>query len=104
MSLVLYRMITGVILDQVLQRDGDIIQADVGPDDLVMLSVERGRYFSLSGVGLAVWELLEQPRTISDLCASLCAEFEVDELTCQADVMKFVTEMKDNGLIHVADA
>ena len=92
------------ISDSVLHRNSEIIHAPVGTDDLVMLSVEAGRYYSLNAVGRRLWELLEQPRTISDLRAAINAEFDVDKETCEADIIKFVGEMIDNGLVHAAEA
>lgn len=90
------------IFDTVLHRNGEVIHAPVGADDLVMLSVERGRYYSVNAVGRRLWELLEQPKRISELCAAICAEFDVDMLTCQADVEKFLADMMESGLVHAA--
>jgi hypothetical protein len=90
-------------VDTALRRNGEIIAAPVGTEELVMLSVAAGRYYSLNPVGRRLWELLEQPRTVPELCAAISAEFEVDAQTCQADVVKFVTEMMDNGLLDAAD-
>ncbi len=44
------------------------------------------------------------PVTITGLCARLCEEFEVDAQTCEAEVLKFVNELVDNGIAHAAAA
>ena len=92
------------ISDAALKRDGEIISASVGTEEIVMLSVKAGRYYGLNAVGRRLWELLEQPRTRAELRAAICAEFEVDEATCEADIAKFLGEMIDNGLVHAAEA
>ncbi|MGO8833961.1 MAG: PqqD family protein, partial [Roseiarcus sp.] len=51
-----------------------------------------------------IWELLETPKTVAQLCAQLCEEFEVDEPTCEAEVLKFTGDLVDNGMVHEAAA
>ncbi len=92
------------ISDTALRRNANIIHAPVGTEEMVMLSVDAGRYYSLNAVGRRLWELLEEPRTRVELHAVICAEFEVDDRTCEADIAKFVAEMIDNGLVHAAEA
>ena len=92
------------ITDAALQRNGKIISAVVGTEEMVMLSADAGRYYSLNAVGRRLWELLETPRTRAELRAAICAEFEVDDVTCEADIAKFVGEMINNGLLHAAEA
>ena len=92
------------ISDSILKRNAEIISAPVGSEELVMLSVDAGRYYSVNAVGRRIWELLEQPRSIADLRGAICAEFEVEEAACEPDIFKFVGEMIDNGMVHVAEA
>ena len=46
----------------VVVRDPDMIAAEMD-GDLVMMSIERGEYFGVGGVGPRLWELLEAPWT-----------------------------------------
>ena len=94
----------GEIAETVLCRNSEVIHAPVGTEELIMLGIDAGRYYSVNPVGRYVWELLEQPRTIPELCSAVCAEFEVDAQACEADIVKFVREMMDNALIHAASA
>jgi Coenzyme PQQ synthesis protein D (PqqD) len=91
-------------LDATLNRSHEILYAPVGTEEAVMLSVAAGRYYGLNAVGARIWELLESPRTIAELCARICEEFEVDAQTCQNDVVKFVGELLDNGIVHAPAA
>ena len=69
-----------------------------------MMSVTAGRYYGLNTVASRVWELLETPKTIAQLCAQICEEFEVDAQTCEAEVLKFVQDLIGNGIVHEAAA
>jgi len=91
-------------LDGPFRRNADILYAPVGTEQGVMMSVEAGRYYGLNSVGARVWELLEHPKTIAQLCAQICEEFEIDLETCEAEVSKFVNDMLANGIVHADPA
>ncbi len=40
-------------------------------DEVAILDLERAIYFGLQGVGVHIWDSLEQPRSVDDLCASV---------------------------------
>ena len=93
-----------ITLDTVVSRAGETLYARAGTDEAVMMSVAAGRYYGLNAVASRIWELLERPMTIAELCARLCEEFEVDAKTCEAEAMNFVCELIDNGIVHAAAA
>jgi len=96
--------IMSIALDTTLSHNGDILYASVGTEEAVMMSVEVGRYYGLNAVGSRIWELLETPKTVTELCALLSEEFEVEAQTCEAEVLKFVQDLVDNGIVHEAAA
>jgi hypothetical protein len=93
-----------ITLDTTVSHSGETLYARVGKEDAVMMSVTAGRYYGLNAVAARIWELLERPMTIAELCARLCEEFEVDAQTCEAEVLKFVNDLIDNGIVHAAAA
>jgi hypothetical protein len=93
-----------ITLDTAVSRIGETLYARVGTEEAVMMSVTAGRYYGLNAVAVRIWELLERPMTIAELCARLCEEFEVDAQTCEAEVLKFVNDLIDNGIVHAAAA
>ena len=81
-------------------RTLDLIATDMDGDTL-MMSIERGEYFGIGGVGSRVWELLAQPVSIAQLTEAICAKYDVDAATCQADMDKFAHELLQNGLVSL---
>nr|WP_319565123.1 lasso peptide biosynthesis PqqD family chaperone [uncultured Rhodoferax sp.] len=82
-------------------RDPDLISTDMD-GDTVMLSIERGEYFGIGGVGTRVWELLEQAVSMQTIVQAICAEYDVDEATCLADVQAFFNELLKDRMIKPA--
>lgn len=84
-------------------RNPDLVSANMD-GDIVAMSVERGEYFGIGGVGSRVWALLEQPVFLEDIVRKICAEFEVDEATCRVDLVAFFNDLLAHQLIAaVAD-
>ena len=70
---------------------------------VVMMSVEQGKYYGLDGVGSRIWNLLEQPHRIMEVCAIIQDEFAVERATCERDVLDFLSQLITAGLLKVMD-
>jgi hypothetical protein len=68
--------------------------------ETVLFHPELGAYIALGAVGSRVWELLEKPQSVAELCATLCAEYDVDAAACRRDVLVFLGELNDAELIE----
>ncbi len=85
-----------------LTRNPDLVAAGMN-GDIVMMSIEQGLYFGISGVGTRIWELLEQPASVDALAQTILAEYEVDEVTCQRDLLAFARELLKHGVVSLAE-
>ena len=79
-------------------RNAEILSAASGAGQVMMASIENGRYYAATEVGAHIWEMLETPHSIAALCVAVRSEFEVDEATCAAGVTRFVDELVQDGL------
>lgn len=91
---------TTVETQPLYRRNPDLIATDMD-GETVMMSIERGEYYGIGGVGSRVWSLLEQPASLATVVATIRAEFDVDEATCQADMARFLDELQQLGLVTI---
>ena len=84
-----------------ITRNPDLVATDMD-GDTVMMSIERGHYYGISGVGTRVWELLADTTCIADIARAVCVEFDVYETTCETDMQKFIDDLIHNGLVSTA--
>lgn len=70
--------------------------------EIVMLDAERGAYFALGGVGTRIWEMLEVPHTLEELCRALQDEYAVDPETCHEEVVRFIEDLHQAQLVQLA--
>jgi hypothetical protein len=86
-------------LNTPLERNPDLIWTDMD-GETVMMSLERGEYLGLGGVGSRIWELLAEPVTPEEICTRLTSEFDVDADTCKANVVAFLGELLESQVIR----
>jgi hypothetical protein len=72
-------------------------------DELVMMDLKQGKYFSLNPVATRIWDLLEKPHDENDLCNILIDEYDVSFEQCRREVGEVLDEMEGLGLILKAD-
>ncbi len=68
-------------------------------DELVMMDPEQGKYFSLNPVATRIWDLLEHPVELTELCRLLMEEYDIDYETCSSEVEEWIDKMTDLGLV-----
>ncbi len=68
-------------------------------NELVMMDIEKGKYFSLNPVATRIWELLENPIDLNELCLLLQKEYDVSEVTCRQETEACINELLGFGLI-----
>ena len=68
-------------------------------ESVVILDLESSMYYSVSGSGGLLFDMLRESCSEEDLVAALRNEYEVDEERARADVRAFVEKMVDAGLL-----
>jgi len=88
-------------LSSVVQRNQSIIHASVD-DEIVMLDIDNGMYYGLDNIASRIWQMLETPNLVSDICLSMRSDFDVAEDQCQCDVLHFLNSLKHKNLISIS--
>ncbi len=69
--------------------------------EAVVVLPDKGEVKVLNEVGARIWALADGSRTVRDIVAALCAEFEAPPVLVEADTLKFLAELQQKGLITV---
>lgn len=75
-----------------------ILSSDIG-DEMVMMSIDEGKYFSLKGPSGRVWGLIEQGTDVQSIHQALVAEYDVDTAQCEKELLDLLNELYDKNLI-----
>ncbi len=85
------------------QRAAGAVSAEVD-GETVVLSPTDMRYHGLNDTAAAIWEDLEEPRTVDGLVATLGERYEVDPATCRRDVEACLTTLVEYGALEVIES
>jgi hypothetical protein len=72
--------------------------------ETVMMSVENGKYYGMDKIGSRIWAIMDQPRSVSNICDILLGEFDVGREQCELDVLHFLNKLAEDTLLRVVDA
>lgn len=81
-------------------RNENLFAAELGPE-LAMLNVERGRYYVFSGTARQIWNMLGEPVRFGDLRQRLLDRYDIDEESCERDLLELLDQLIEEGLVRV---
>jgi hypothetical protein len=67
--------------------------------EAVIVLPDRGEVKVLNEVGAQIWTLADGTRSVRDIAAALCVEYEVPPTEAEADTLTFLAELQQKGLI-----
>ncbi|MGE5596738.1 MAG: PqqD family protein [Hyphomicrobiales bacterium] len=76
--------------------------AQVVGNEIVLLNLDSGFYYSLNSVGAFIWRHLESGAGIAGLEDRISAEYEVSRDQAKADLDEFIEELREHGLVEAA--
>jgi len=69
--------------------------------EIVMMDINKGKYYGFNIVGSRIWELIEKPLEVKKIISILLKEFTVDEPTCENSVMTFLNRLYHDDIISI---
>ena len=69
-----------------------------------MLDLNGGNYFGLDAFSGSVWDHLCAGRTPAETVRILAPQYDVSEPVMLADVLRFVTDLAERGLVEINDS
>ncbi len=87
-------------LDTKILAARDVLSAELG-DEISLLNVKSGTYFTLNSVGANVWRQIQVPTSLARIKAQILTEYDVEDQCCENDLRQLVSEFKASGLIEI---
>ena len=84
------------------RKKSDAFLGSVLDDDLVLMTVDTGRFHGLGGVARAVWDAIDGIRTVGAIQGAIADRYAVDRAICFDEVEAFLAELASAGLVDVS--
>ena len=68
-------------------------------DEIVVMQLDSGVFFSLTGTARAIWELIDGTRDRAALLAALAADYGEDAAKIAAETDSFLAQLREAGLV-----
>lgn len=79
------------------------VRSVMDPDGAVILDLLQGRYYSLNGVGAAIWSQIESGRSLPEIETHIKDSFGATDDVVRADVAAFLDDLQRKKLVDVRD-
>jgi hypothetical protein len=70
-------------------------------DEAALLNLQTGVYYGLDAMGAYIWQRLVEPTRVRELTGEIAREYNVDNDAVEADVIEFLQEMMNAGLVEL---
>ena len=91
-------VMTSITVHTRIARAPDILPAEID-GELLLMSIEEGRYVGLAGTARQIWDLIEPPCTFGALCDGLRERYSATPGRIDADALTFVGKLAKQKLI-----
>ncbi len=68
-------------------------------DEVVIINLESGNYYSLNGTGAEIWRDLETGGAAEAVTAALAARYDAPETMIRPAVESFIRQLEEQGLV-----
>lgn len=90
-------------LHSVVVATSEQVSCPLGEESAI-LNLKNSVYYGMNPVGARVWNLVQQPKRVSQLRDTLVEEYEVDPARCERDLLDLLEQMRAEGLIEISQA
>lgn len=89
-------------LSSVVQQTENSVSCEID-EQTVLLNVDAGKYHGFNEVASRIWQLIESPMKINQICDQLINEFEISKEQCEVEVVAFIKQLNEAGLVTLKD-
>jgi hypothetical protein len=88
-----------IVSSRIQQKKGNIVSDMNG--EVVMLSINNGKYYNFGEVGGEIWNLIHNWISIDSLVSKLMEVYDIEEDECIEQVLSFLEELSKEELIDI---
>ncbi|MEZ4726587.1 MAG: PqqD family protein [Caldilineaceae bacterium] len=86
-------------VSQSFRVNSPTVVSEVFDDEIIIIHLDSGAYYSLSQSGADIWQLLQSGATLSEITANLAATYALRPAAIESTVQQFVAELAQEQLL-----
>ena len=72
-------------------------------DEVIIVTPDESVLYALNSTGSFIWQQATGRRTVEEITAALCREFETEPEAAAADTTDFLQSLSERGLLRLTD-
>lgn len=68
-------------------------------DEAVLVLPEKGKVKVLNEVGARIWSLVDGKRSVRQIAAEICREYQVEQFEAEEDTLAFLNDLAGRGVV-----
>lgn len=80
------------------------VMSEIIDEQVVILNLGTGTYYSVSGTGAAIWQCLATGASVREILSQVRARYTVDGIDAEAALASFVRDLLADALLVARDA
>jgi len=69
--------------------------------EAAILNIKSGIYYGLNSVGARIWDLIQAPKTVDEVCKKILEEYDVETKRVERDIWVILQELAVEGLVEI---
>jgi hypothetical protein len=83
-----------------VERNEEIAWSELD-DEIVLLDIEAGSYYSLNEVSVFIWKVADGTLTVEQIVERVITEYDVERKQARDDVLRLLGELSQKNLLHI---
>lgn len=79
----------------------DQVYCNLG-EEAAILGMKSGVYYGLNPVGARIWQLVQEPTSIEEICGTIVSEYDVAAERAHDDLICLLRQMLAEGLVELS--
>ncbi|MGH9529654.1 MAG: PqqD family protein [Terriglobales bacterium] len=88
--------------EKYVSRSDAIAARQLGGEMMIMSAVDS-TFFTLDEVATLIWQAADGKTPLSQIAATICQEFDVDQQQAERDAEEFVNELSKHGILFISE-
>ncbi|MCX0404341.1 lasso peptide biosynthesis PqqD family chaperone [Clostridium perfringens] len=89
-----------ISLDSIVSQKEDVDVTELNKEK-IMMDLDKGKYFMLNETGSAIWDTINEPKSVSEIIESIIKEYDIDRETCESTVLEYLEKLRHEEIVFI---
>ncbi|EOU1604722.1 lasso peptide biosynthesis PqqD family chaperone [Clostridium perfringens] len=89
-----------ISLDSIVSQKEDVDVTELNKEK-IMMDLDKGKYFMLNETGSAIWDTINEPKSVSEIIESIIKEYDIDRETCESKVLEYLEKLRHEEIVFI---